>query len=351
MRQGCAAPSSQARRRTLLPVPDARKAAPTSRGGPPLRRLAVLVAAAAALVGGCGGAASFPDEPTTTFSPRVPDPGAATTVPAPPRSAPASGAATASTVPAASTARTAPGTSRPPTTRPTAPAVNAGDQAILAAASGPPGGAAGVILQRAPATSLVVEALEEPGAPANRVALSRVLSDLRTFSGKPVSEVHTALPAGSSSRRWTERDLAVLAERSTKVPQGSGRFVLRLLSVRGQNVRSPNILAESFRGDTIATFPDSYASSGQHIVTTVTVHEVGHLLGLVDLYLNRGRADTQNDPAGEGHSRNPGSVMYFAVDPSVIGALFGSASDRFDAQDLRDIAAIRAGAPKGSNPP
>jgi len=207
-----------------------------------------------------------------------------------------------------------------------------------------------VILQPAPAKALVLEVMEEPGAAANRVALNRVLSDLRTYSGKSVAEVHTALPGGSATRRWTERELAALADRSAKVPQGNGRFVLHLMSVRGQNTRSGNILAESFRGDLIATFPDRYASSGQHIITTVTVHEMGHLLGLVDLYLNRGRADTENDPAREGHSRNQGSVMYWAVDPSLLGTLFGSASDRFDAQDERDLAAIRAGAAPGSNP-
>jgi hypothetical protein len=192
--------------------------------------------------------------------------------------------------------------------------------------------------------------MEEPGISANRVALNRVLSDLRKYSGKPVSEVRTALPAGSSSKRWTERELEAVADRSAKVPQGGGRFVLRLMFVKGQNTRSGNILAEAFRGDLVAAFPERYASSGQHIVTTVTVHEVGHLLGLVDLYLDRNRADTQNDPAGGGHSRNQGSVMYWAVDPSLLGSLFGSASDRFDAQDERDLRAIRAGAAPGSNP-
>lgn len=52
-----------------------------------------------------------------------------------------------------------------------------------------------------------------------------------------------------------------------------------------------------------------------------------------------------------GHSSNRASVMYFAVDPSLLGALFGSASDRYDAQDERDMAAIRSGATRGSNPP
>ncbi|MEO5680834.1 MAG: hypothetical protein ABIS47_14330, partial [Acidimicrobiales bacterium] len=115
-------------------------------------------------------------------------------------------------------------------------------------------------------------------------------------------------------------------------------------------VRSGNILAESFRGDTFAAFPDRFGSAGQQVITSVTVHELGHLLGLVDLYLRRGRADTQNDPARGGHSMNPGSVMYYAVDPSLLGAIFGGTSDRFDAQDERDLAAIRAGAAFGSNP-
>ena len=316
----------------------------------PLPLLALLVSLLAAA---CGGATRFTDEPAA--GPRLDTSGSATTTP------PAVASGTPSTSPAPAQVTTTvrgPTAARPATTASTratttrapAPAVDAGDQAIRRAALGPPGGAAGVILQAAPATSLVVEVLEEPGATANRPALDRVLSDLRRYSGKPVSEVRTALPAGSSSRRWSEPQLESLADRSTKVAQGGGRFVLRLVFVRGQNARGADILAVSFRGDTFAAFPDQYSSAGQQVITTVTVHEVGHLLGLVDLYLERGRADPSNDPAGGGHSTNRSSVMYYAVDPSVLGTIFGSASDRFDAQDERDLAAIRAGAPRGSNP-
>lgn len=313
----------------------------------PIPVLAVVVGLLAAA---CGGATKFPDQPTA--GPRATP--ATTTTLAPPV---ASGGPSSLPAPTGTTARAstttrpaAAATTRAPTARPTAPAVNAGDQAITRAALGPPGGAAGIILQATPATSLVVEVLEEPGVVANRPALDRVLSDLRRYSAKPVSEVHTALPAGSSSRRWTERELAAVADRSSKVTHGGGRFVLRMVFVRGQNVRSPDILAVSFRGDTFAAFPDRYGSAGQQVITTVTVHEVGHLLGLVDLYLDRDRDDTSIDPAGGGHSTNRGSVMYFAVDPSFLGAVFGAASDRFDPEDERDLAAIRAGAPRGSNP-
>lgn len=323
----------------------------TRRGrGTELRsRLVAVIVALAVLAGGCGGARTYPDDVVTR---ETKAPTTATTTPP----AAASGTVAPPTTAAASSATTGPTlrpstTRRPATTRAPAPTVNAGDQAIVRAARGPSGAAAGIILQPAPATSLVVEVLEEPGAAANRIALNRVLSDLRKYTGKSVSEVRTALPAGSAGKRWDEAQLEALIDRSAKVAQGGGRFVLRLAFVKGQNVRSPNILAESFRGDIVVGFPDRYASSGQHIITAVTVHEVGHLLGLVDLYLERGRADTRNDPAGGGHSRNPASVMYFAVDPSVLGALFGTSSDRFDAQDERDLAAIRRGAAPGSNPP
>jgi len=302
---------------------------------------------------GCGGAANFPDEATGNDS-RLRAAGTVTSRP----TTSSSVATTTRPVVTATTALTAPTTrggaqpaaSRAPTARAATTTINVADQTIVRAAQGPPGGAAAVILQPAPAATLTVEVMEEPGAAANRTALNRVLGDLAKYSGKSVSEIHTALPTGSASRRWTERDLATLADRSAKIPQAGGRFVLRMLFVKGQNTRSPNILAESFRGDTIAAFPDSYSTADQHLITTVVVHEVGHILGLVDLYLNRGRADTLNDPAREGHSRNQASVMYWAVDPSLLGAIFGSASDRFDSEDERDLAAIRAGAARGSNP-
>ncbi|MEO5680319.1 MAG: hypothetical protein ABIS47_11690, partial [Acidimicrobiales bacterium] len=243
---------------------------------PGLRRL-VLAVAVTALAGACGGATKFDDE-VTPVGDRLRTNGTVTIV-APATSGSTTLAPTTVTTRLATTTTrpAAPTTARATTTRAPAPTVNPAEQAILRAASGNPGGAAGIILQPTPARTLVVEVLEEPGAPANRGALDRVMADLRRYSAKPVSEVHTALPTGSSARRWTESELAAVADRSAKVPRGADRFVLRLVFVRGQNVRSGNILAESFRGDTFAAFPDRFGSAGQQVITSVTVHELGHL--------------------------------------------------------------------------
>ena len=335
-------------------VPDPTVASPHRPAAP--RRLRrprcwLLALSVILLAGGCGGATRFEDEATPTTG-RLPA-GTASSIPGVGR-IPASPTSTTTAAPPVTpaTRQAQPATRGTTVTRAPSPAptVSAADLAIIRGANGPPGAAAAIILRPTPATSLVVEVLEEPGAAFSRSSLDRVLADLRRYSGKPVAEVHTPLPAGSPSRRWNENELAGLADRTAKVAQGSGRFVVRILSVRGQNARSASILAVSFLGDTFATFPDRLASSPQQLATTVTLHELGHLLGLVDLYLDRGRADTENDPAGGGHSRNPGSVMFYAVDPSLLGSVFGSASDRFDAQDERDLAAIRAGAAFGSNP-
>lgn len=338
-------------------MPDPTVACPHRLAAPRRPRSWLLALAVILVAGGCGGATRFEEAAAPTTGP--PSVGTASSIPGVGRirASPTSTTTTAPPVTPAtrpaqpSTRGTATTVTRTttPTPAPT-PTVNAADLAIIHGANGPPGAAAAVILRPTPATSLVVEVMEEPGAIFSRPSLDRVLSDLRRYSGKPVAEVRTPLPAGSSNRRWNENELAELADRSTKVAQGNGRFVVRILSVRGQNVRGAGILAVSFLGDTFATFPDRLASSPQQLATTVIVHELGHLLGLVDLYLDRGRADTQNDPAGGGHSRNPGSVMFYAVDPSLLGNVFGAASDRFDAQDERDLAAIRAGAAFGSNP-
>ena len=67
------------------------------------------------------------------------------------------------------------------------------------------------------------------------------------------------------------------------------------------------------------------------------MHEVGHLLGLVDLVLETGR----QDPEHPGHSRNRGSVMYFAVESTLVGDLLGGGPPtRFDDADRADLRAI-----------
>jgi hypothetical protein len=69
----------------------------------------------------------------------------------------------------------------------------------------------------------------------------------------------------------------------------------------------------------------------------VATHELGHLLGLVDLVLDTGR----EDPEHPGHSRSRDSVMFWAVESDLIGSLLGGGPPTvFDAADRADLVAI-----------
>ncbi len=82
--------------------------------------------------------------------------------------------------------------------------------------------------------------------------------------------------------------------------------------------------------------------SAATIEKAVVVHEVGHMLGLVNIGYTSPR--DHEDPEHKGHSKNRGSVMYWAVDTiDVLTILGGGPPDRFDTDDLADLADRRAG--------
>ena len=73
----------------------------------------------------------------------------------------------------------------------------------------------------------------------------------------------------------------------------------------------------------------------------VSTHELGHVLGLVDLARDTGR----DDPEHPGHSSSRGSVMFWAVESDLVSQVFGGPPSRqYDAADKSDLAALRGGA-------
>lgn len=190
---------------------------------------------------------------------------------------------------------------------------------------------------------LVVEvhADAEPRA----ASLEHVAGVLGDVSAKPVAVVDAAAPGGGD-RAWTAAEIVAAADAGSTAPQGRGLAVVRLLFLRGTFEGDTGVLGVAVRGDVAAVFLDRVEAaagllgSSAGVEVAVTTHEVGHLLGLVDLVLDTGRAD----PDQPGHSRNPGSVMYWAVESDVVGQLLGANPPRdFDTDDRADLARIRAG--------
>lgn len=213
-------------------------------------------------------------------------------------------------------------------------------------ASGSPGAFARTILRPRPATAIIVERYAQQGADVAASSIERSGRILGEVSGKAV-DIRPPIAMAGGARDWTAQELRDAADRLARTPQGGGRAVLRLLCVRGTFQGSDEVLGAAVRGDVIAVFRDNISGastpviSGRTIEDAVLLHEFGHLMGLVDLVLQTGRAD----PDHPGHSRNRDSVMYWAVESSLVTQVLGGGPPRdFDAADLADLRALRDGA-------
>lgn len=219
------------------------------------------------------------------------------------------------------------------------------DDPIVEAARSGPGGFARVLLQPAPASKLVLDVMSQSGAEPRDAALERMRRVLADQSGKPV-ELKGPSHLDGGPRSWNEADIRALANENARVPQGRGTASIRVLFLRGTYRGSDTVLGVAVRGDLMAIFSDNVRGASSPVVRAavieeaVTMHELGHLLGLVGLVVN---ADRQ-DPDHKGHSRNERSVMYWAVESNLIGQILGGDPPRdFDAEDLADLATIRGG--------
>lgn len=211
---------------------------------------------------------------------------------------------------------------------------------------GPPGAYARTLLRPRPATSVVVERFQQRGKEPSAAALASARSTLAKVTNKNV-DVRDPLPLDGTGGDWSADELRSLADRVRRVDPTDSRAVLELLFVGGTFEGSSSVLGVTVRGDVIVIFEDSVQAattpvlSGSTIEEAVLIHEFGHALGLVDLARDTGRADREHP----GHSTNPRSVMYWAVESDLIGqVLTGPPPREFDAADLADLQALRDGA-------
>lgn len=248
--------------------------------------------------------------------------------------------------PGAPTSTVAAATPRPGQVAPRDAPIPPGRDPVATAAAGPPGSLARALLQSAPARRDILEVLQQPGAVPQQATLAGVLAALRDASGKSVTQAGPVGLAGGA-RQWTPEAIRELADTSGRASQGGEQAVVRFLFLEGSFAPDNRVLGAAVRGDVVAVFPSVIRSSASPVVPAariedaVAMHELGHILGLVDLVVDRNRDDAEYP----GHSTNPESVMYWAVESSVVGQVLGGPPPtEFDAADRADLAAIRNGA-------
>lgn len=284
----------------------------------------------------------------------VPLVGPSTDTPAPsdPASPPAAG----------ETSTPAPGPSGAPSTATPAPSADAttpppGEDTGSGEALTPADDAAGVgtnaraILRRDRPT-LVVEIDVQDGVEVDQAAVDHLASVLGRVVDKPGGIVFEGGNTFEDDRTsWTADDLrsAVAANRTTATTDE--RVSVHVLYVAGSHADDggqTNAIGLAYSASTVAIFPQrwqgmvSLLGSSTAIERAVLVHELGHLMGLVNIGY---QSDIDHeDPDHPGHSSNRDSVMFHAIESTLIGQAFnGPPPDQFDDADRSDLEGLRTG--------
>lgn len=122
---------------------------------------------------------------------------------------------------------------------------------------------------------------------------------------------------------------------------------LHLLVLDGESDEVPSALGIAINASTMVLFAERIEDAAAPLVgareiwKSVTIHELGHLLGLVEI-VQESETSRHDDPSSPGHSPNEDSVMYWAIEDAGIAAVLGDGPPQdFDGPDRADLAAMR----------
>lgn len=205
---------------------------------------------------------------------------------------------------------------------------------------------------------LVVELDHAPGAKwdTSEPAPQDFRRQLERITGKTV-EVRTSqeLPSRGSDYAWSTSELRQLHQDHQDLSADDSRVVMHALFVDGRH--DDQTVGLAYDADAFAMFmgkiDEVTCSNGAlvcdraeryEVVRAVSIHEAGHLFGLVNAPLPM--QTPHEDPDHEAHSDNEQSVMFWKVESSrAITDLFSrdTVPYKFDSNDLQDARALRGG--------
>ncbi len=208
----------------------------------------------------------------------------------------------------------------------------------------------------------VVEVDYVGGKRPDQSVLDFVRGRLSPLVHKPAGLTFTVddqLPAKNGA--WTTDQLLAFSQDHRDIKNDGNTITTHLLFVNGgssSDTPDAKVLGVAIGFDVVVIFVDNINASCRPLAVppctytqnemqrVVTLHEFGHILGLVNRKAGDGsipvpQQSQHEDPQHKGHSRNQNSVMYWAVESSVIGDIFrgGDLPDTFDAEDKKDLCA------------
>ncbi|OCA72781.1 hypothetical protein BBH99_12850 [Chryseobacterium contaminans] len=187
------------------------------------------------------------------------------------------------------------------------------------------GASANDLLSNARYNSLLIEIQYMPGYAPDSQAIEYVKSFLSTVLRKDngISIIQREIPGTSSSSLSADEIRQIENTNRTAFTNGS-TMAISVIYTNGQYTGNANTLGIAYRNTSIAllgkTIHDNSGGVGQtsrtKLEATVLEHELGHLLGLVDLGspMQTGHKDASNG----NHCNNQNCLMYYASETTDI---------------------------------
>ena len=210
----------------------------------------------------------------------------------------------------------------------------------------PVGASANELLSDNKFKSLKVEIQYMAGFEPNSASVVHLQNLLATLVNKPsgINIVTKEIPSSSSAQLMISQILDIEHNNRTAFTTGD-QFALYILFTNG--VFTDNqVLGAAYRNSSMVIFgkniKDNSGGLGQpgrvKLETTVMEHELGHVLGLVDI--GSAMQTNHKDAAHGNHCNNTNCLMYYSADTKdVLGFLITGNTPAFDTNCLADLRA------------
>ena len=208
----------------------------------------------------------------------------------------------------------------------------------------PVGASANELLASGKYTSLKIEVQYMTGFEPDAAALAHLQSTLSSLLNKPdgISIVTKEIPASTNS--FLSLSDVISIERNHRSVFTSGSELAVYVLYTNGNYSDPNVLGIAYKNTSVVLFGkrinDSSGGIGQasrtKLVATVAEHELGHLMGLVDL--GTAMQTNHQDAAHGNHCSNMDCLMYYTAETTdILGFLLTGNIPSFDANCRTDL--------------
>lgn len=199
------------------------------------------------------------------------------------------------------------------------------------------GSASRQLLRPSPFTEIVIEIDFLAGLEPNQKAVANVIATLKEVTGKRIVLEGANQMTPTRSGCYSSGDVAASAA-SRSISSEGRRAAIYVFYLNVYFCDNDKALGAATNATVAAVFPETYRGKGgidPAVEETVLLHQIGHLLGLV----NFSYVGVRPHHDGNGHSKNPNSVMH----PSAETDFSRRSALTFDSDDLGDLADLAAG--------